>query len=48
MIGARATGLSEATFTRAKAVVLAAENPEDPAHATAVSSLAEALGGVGT
>ena len=39
-IAARGVGISEATYARANALVSAAEDPEDPAHDTAVSSLA--------
>lgn len=41
-IAARGVGISEATYARANALVSAAEDPEDPAHETAVASLAEA------
>lgn len=41
-IAARGVGISEATYARANALVSAAEDPEDPAHDTAVASLAEA------
>ncbi len=42
-IAARGVGISEATYARANALVSAAEDPEDPAHDTAVASLAEDL-----
>ncbi|MFT4086612.1 MAG: hypothetical protein QM658_05570 [Gordonia sp. (in: high G+C Gram-positive bacteria)] len=35
-IAARGVGISEATYARANALVSAAEDPEDPAHDTAV------------
>ncbi|MGW9267272.1 hypothetical protein [Gordonia terrae] len=41
-IAARGVGISEATYARANALVSAAEDPEDPAHDTAVASLSEA------
>lgn len=44
-IAARGVGISEATYARANALVSAAEDPEDPAHETAVASLAEAEAG---
>lgn len=44
-IAARGVGISEATYARANALVSAAEDPEDPAHDTAVASLAEAEAG---